>query len=117
MNFTLFLNLKDVELGEHGPFVNNPETDDRVDYYRFENGWDDVDLFENDIDSINQKCGTLLGYGDLDYFDAKKCVLLKEWLTIRMKQPMVPRYEELLEVLYNFCERAIIFNTGVRIDL
>ena len=117
MNFTLFLTFQDVHQGLIGPYVDSPETDNRVEYYHLSGEWDDVDLFYDDLSVIDNKCNALLDYGEADYFDASKCILLKSWIEERLTQEIVPRYKELLEVLYDFCTRAIELGTGVMIDL
>ena len=119
MHFELFLTFDGVEFGIMGPYVDNPETDKRVRYYQLENGWDDVDLFDDDhaIDEIANRCDSLISYGDVDYFNAEKCAILKAWIDERLQKPVVPRYREMLEVLRDYCQQAIELNTGVYIDL
>ena len=119
MHFILFLTFDGVEFGIMGPFVHNPKDDCRVEYYQLENSWDDVDLFDDDnaIDEIAKRCDSLISYGDSDYFYASKCAILKEWIEERLQEPTAPRYREMLEVLRDFCQRAIELNTGVVIDL
>ena len=117
MEFILFLSFNDVSFGDYGPIISNPEIDTRVECYKLENGWDDVDLFDEDINSINKKCNSLLDYGDIEFFDSEKCVLLESWIINRLAQPASLRYHELLEILRDYCHRASELKTGVYIDL
>jgi len=119
MYFELFLTLDGIEFGIIGPFVDNPKTDKRVKYYPLENGWDDVDLFDEDyaIDEIAKRCDSLISYGEADYFNVEKCIILKDWLDERLQKPATPRYLEMLSVLKEYCCRAIELKTGVYIDL
>jgi len=117
MHFILFLTFEGVSFGIYGPYVENPESDSRVVYYQLVNTWDDVDLFDDDITDINDACDALLSYGDLEYFDAAKCAKLEKWIEERLHKPLFPRYKEMLEVLKDYCHRAVELNTGVMIDL
>ena len=117
MHFILFLTFEGISFSVYGPYVENPESDRRVNYYKLVNNWDDIDLFYDDINDINNTCGALLGYGDLDYFNASKCAKLEKWIEERLHKPLVPRYKEILETLKDYCHRAVELNTGVMIDL
>ena len=118
MYFLLFLTFEGIEVGTMGPYVHNPKTDSRVEYYQLENAWDDVDLFfeDNAIDEIANRCASLIDYGESDYFNSEKCAVILKWIGERLSNPTTPRYHEILEVLRDFCERAIELNTGVVID-
>lgn len=75
--------------------------------------WLLLDEFVKKIDSI---CPNMLDYGDVDYFDRNKCVIIKKWLE-ENKSNNNPRLRELFEVLYKFVLQAIELNTGVVIGL
>lgn len=121
MKFVLFKTLEKYEFNKLGwpiwvePVENNPT----VEYYILENDFDDVDLFFDDgaIVEIAEQCDSLISYGEDDYFNAEKCKILLRWIEERLLKPAVPRYKEMLEVLKDYCQRAIELNTGVYIDL
>ena len=72
--------------------------------------------FLENIDEIDNKCDAF-DYGDIDYFDAQKCVILMEWIEERLQKSITARYREILEILKDYCNRAIELNTGVVIEL
>lgn len=121
MIFVLYKTYENVEFNKFGcPIGIEPvEKNHAIEYYVLENDWDDVDLFEDDqaIDEIAQRCDSLIGYGEDDYFNAEKCKIILSWIEERLCKPAVPRYREMLEVLKDYCKRAIEYNTGVYIDL
>ena len=117
MEFILFLTLNGIKIDTFGPHVDDINNDTRVEHYKSDMQLDDAALFLDDIDDIDRKCNSLLDYGDVEWFDAKQCKKLLEWINERLKKPIIPRYEKLLCVLKDFCSRAIELNTGVIIDL
>jgi len=116
MEFVLFLDLNNLDYYGYIPEIPK-EPAGRVEIFPLQNQWDDADLFLNDLPEIDERCDALLDYGDVDYFNNEKCVKLKEWIVERLNKPIDSRYKELLEVLKNYCERAIELKTGVVIDL
>ncbi len=121
MKFVLYKSYNNVQFNKFGwPIEIEPvESNPSIEYFILENDWDDVDLFFDDgaIDEIAEKCDSLIDYGEDDYFDAGKCRILLEWINERLLKPAAPRYKEMLEVLKDYCQRAIALNTGVYIDL
>ena len=75
--------------------------------------WLLLDEFVRKIDSI---CPNMLDYGDVDYFDRSKCVIIKNWLEDN-RDSNNPRLRELFDVLYRYVMQAIELNTGVVIGL
>ena len=73
-------------------------------------------LLNHLVPGIDKKCPNLLDYGDVDYFDSSKCIILKKWLE-ENKVTDNPRLSELYDILYDFVSRAIEMNTGVVIEL
>lgn len=59
----------------------------------------------------------LLDYGDVDYYDASKCVIIKKILEDKLKKPCEPRLHELYTILHGYLNRAIELGTGVVIEL
>jgi len=119
MHFILFLTFDGIRWGIYGPCADHPyETNKKIRYYQLSNDWSDVDLFDDDhdIDEIAERCNSLISYGDADFFDAKKCRTIVNWVNERLKMPAAPRYREMLEVLRDFCNCAVELNTGVEID-
>ena len=60
MEFLLFLTFDGVRFGDYGPLVEGPDVEAKVERYPLENGWDDVDLFDADISSINENGATMI---------------------------------------------------------
>lgn len=90
----------------------------RTSYEGFEISLEDEDLLMRDfVDQINGICGTLLDYGDVDYFDASKCVKLREWLKGRLERPCPSRLRELYAALLDYAARAIELGTGVVVTI
>lgn len=114
MTITLFLDLKNLDYyGDIPELPNNLEG--RVETYHLsaeENEW-----LVDDSMSINEKCNTLLDYGDIDFFDGKKCELLIEWIDKRETENISNNYKELLQNLKEYCQRAIDLKTGIVIEL
>ncbi len=118
MYFFLVPKCDDYKWDAIGPICEIPYGSDPSDgYFPLNNGWDDAELFESDIDDIDRVCGALLDIGDVEFFNADKCVKLSDWITERLKQPLSPRYQNLLGVLKEYCQQAIQLGTGVYIDL
>ena len=114
MAIQLFLNLNGLKY--YGNIPEKPENPSgRVEEYALSS--DDIELFVEDIDSLDAACNALLDFGDVEYFNAEKCGKLSEWIRERLEQPVSARYREILETLMNYCERAIALNTGVVIKL
>lgn len=90
----------------------------RAAYEEFEITLEDEDLLMEDfVDQINDLCGTLLDYGDIDYFDASKCAKLKAWLESRLKRSCALHLRELYTVLLDYATRAIALGTGVVVTI
>ena len=84
--------------------------------YRIEES--DVLLLNEDfVDSVNDACGTLLDYGDIDFFDAEKCKALKNWLVARLNRDCEDRLAELYGKLLDYAEQAIDLDTGIVVEL
>ena len=114
MSIQLFLDLSNLTF--YGDIPETPKVQDgQVEEYTLD--FDDVMYFMKDIDSLNSACSSLLDLGDVDFFDAKKCILLKGWITEKLTRNTAPRYREILETLFDYCNRAITLDTGVVIEL
>lgn len=73
-------------------------------------------LLDHLVKGIDKVCPNLLDYGDVDFFDGSKCIILKKWLE-ENKGTDNPRLNELYHILYDFICRAIEMKTGVVIEL
>lgn len=69
------------------------------------------------IDPVNERCKTLLDYGDIDFFDVEQCRLLNEWLSDRLSKNCRGRLEVLYKKLQEFAARAVTLGTGVIVEL
>lgn len=106
---------------------------DHVSYYGdipeplpgYESDFDEFGLEQGDIillkddfaDPINGICGTLLDYGDVDYFDAFRCKRLCLWLEGRFCMACDDRLAMLYRKLLDFASRAVELGTGVVVEL
>lgn len=84
-------------------------------YYSPDDMWDDLKSTEF-VDPINELCGTLFDYGDIDYFDTANCVKLKAWLENRLKRPTTGAQYEFYTALLDYATRAIGYGTGVVLE-
>ena len=115
MKFELIKKQEGLEMYDDIPCLPLDVTDEIGERFIGEesDSWLLLDEFVNKIDGI---CPNMLDYGDVDYFDRNKCVVLKKWLE-ENKDSNNPRLKELFEVLYRFVSQAIELNTGVVIGL
>lgn len=106
---------------------------DHVNYYGnvpepvpgHEDAFDEHALSQSDIkalngdfvDSINDRCGTLLDLSDVDFFDADKCRILVAWLDERLEGDPGEVLEPLYRKLREYACRAIDLGTGVVVEL
>ena len=74
-------------------------------------------LLEDFMNPINDLCGTLLDYGDVDWFGVENCKKLKAWLIDRMRRPCNERLRILYTALLGYAVRAIEYDTGVVVEL
>lgn len=115
MTFELFHTLDGMGWYGHIPqAINAPAGSTEV--YQLEDS--DFGLLNRDfIDPVNDLCDTLLDDGDVDFFDAKKCALLIEWLEDRLKKPCPNRLREVYLRLLDYAKRAVELGTGVVVEL
>ena len=74
-------------------------------------------LLNDFVPEIDKICKNTLDYGDVDFFDASKCVIIKGWIEMRKRKSMSERLMELYDQLYIFVLKAIELDTGVVIEL
>lgn len=117
MFFALFLTFARIT-AYYGDIPEFPD-DNQNDYELFELDYPhDQDLLLGDfVRPINDLCNTTLALGDVDWFDAEKCALLRGWLEERLRQPCDDRLRYLYGVLLDYATRAIELNTGVKVTL
>ncbi len=79
----------------------------------------DVDdwFLDNMVIKINSYCDTCLDDGDVDYIDAKRCKNLIEMIDDLPSDFVPDEFTEAIEVLRNYAQRAIEYNTGVEIEM
>lgn len=95
------------DLGTGGP--------DKVEEYVIDdvNDW----FLDNMIDRINDVCGILLDDGDVDFIEAEKCKALIEMLN-ELTDDFIPKqFKEPINVLIEYAQRAIEYNTGIEIEM
>ncbi|PLS30251.1 hypothetical protein Uis1B_1921 [Bifidobacterium margollesii] len=116
MEATLFHDFEHVT-SYYGNVPERPmQPDGHIEIYKMHES-DRDPLDEDFTDAINRVCDTTLGYGDVDFFDARQCRLLAGWLEARLEQPITPRLAEIYRKLDDFARRAVEYNTGVVIEL
>lgn len=69
------------------------------------------------VDSVNDRCGTLLDLSDVDFFDANKCRVLVAWLDERLESSPGEALEPLYRKLREYAYRAIELGAGVIVEL
>lgn len=74
-------------------------------------------LLKDMVPEFDKLFDNLLDYGDVDYFDKGKCVLIRKWLENRNQFETSSRLKVLYDVLYDYVIRAIELGTGVVIEL
>ena len=66
---------------------------------------------------VNELCNSLLGYGDVDYLDAKKCKKIIQWLKENVKRESNAKVKDIYNKLHEFAKRAVDLNTGIIIEM
>ena len=66
---------------------------------------------------VNELCDSLLGYGDVDYLDAKKCRKLIPWLEENIKKETKTEVIDIYNKLKEFANRAVDLSTGIIIEM
>lgn len=74
-------------------------------------------LLNSFIPELDKVCKNELDYGDVDYFDKDKCVIIKSLLEKQMTKEQDERLNALYSQLYDYVSRAIDIGTGVVIGL
>ena len=80
---------------------------------------DDVNdwFLDNMVIKINSYCDTCLDDGDIDYIDAKRCENLIDMID-ELPSGFVPdEFTEAIDVLRDYAQRAIEYNTGIEIEM
>lgn len=120
MWFVLFKTLEGVPYYGDEPDVPEPLPDPRVEKYDFDFGanleiWHQ---FKDDfVNPVNDLCGSLLDFGDCDYFDVEKCAKLKKWLEGRLAENVPDSFRPAYEKLLDYSSRAIVLKTGILVQV
>lgn len=95
------------DLGTGGP--------DKVEEFVMDdiNDW----FLDHMIDKINDACDTLLDDGDVDYISAEKCKDLIELLNNLPNNYIPNEFLIAVDVLKEYSQRAIDYNTGIEIEM
>lgn len=114
MSVKLFLDFNNLRYYGRIPVApKNPEG--RVEEFHFCDG--DIEFFEDDVLTIDTVCGATLDIWDVEFFDCDQCIKLQKWIDERLRQPVAPRYRDILMLLKDYCRRAVELHTGVVIEL
>lgn len=115
MYFALIKELKGMEFYGDVPEIFGEAADKYEKYVLSE---EERSFLMNDfVDPINELCGTLLDFGDVDYFNSNQCGQLLEWLNKRLNSNIEKQFEELYRKLSHYCNEAISRGTGIVIEL
>jgi len=74
-------------------------------------------LLDDFVPQLDGLCQNDLDYGDVDYFDADKCRILKDWLIERKNRILTARLQVLYQILEGYVDEALEIGTGVVIEL
>lgn len=114
MRFQLAKNLDGIKM--YGPIYDlGTGGPDKVEEYIANdvNDW----FLDNMIDKINSACDTLLDDGDVDYIDAERCKCLIEMINELPDNYIPIEFQQIIEVLIDYAQRAIQYNTGIEIEM
>lgn len=117
MKIMLFKTLEDADWYVDIPCQgdNMPDSAIETKHYSLNDLWEEIKGAEF-VDPINELCGTLFDYGDIDYFDLDNCKKLKTWLEIRLTKPVSELQSEFYHDLLDYVTRAIEYKTGVVLE-
>jgi len=62
------------------------------------------------------KLDALFDWGDCDFFMPDKCMVFKTWLETRLQKEGNPVVKAVYEVMLDYAEKAIIYDTGISFD-
>ena len=62
------------------------------------------------------KLDALFDWGDCDFFMPDKCMIFKAWLETRLQKEVNPIIRPVYEVMLDYAEKAITFDTGISFD-
>ncbi len=120
MWFVLFKTLEGIPYYGDEPDVPEPLPDPRVEKYDFDfsTNLEIWHQFKNDfVNPVNDSCGSLLDFGDCDYFDFEKCIKLKDWLEKRLAVDVPDTFKPAYENLLDYASQAIVLKTGVIVQV
>lgn len=116
MKIELIKDIKDIEMYGDIPCLPVEYSEDQGERFIGEET-DSWLMLEDFVSAIDVICPNDLDYGDVDYFDTEKCLILKSWLEGRKKSPMSPRLQIIYQILEQYVDSAIRCGTGVVIEL
>ena len=116
MKIELIKDIKDIEMYGDIPCLPVEYSEDQGERFIGEET-DSWLMLEDFVSAIDVICPNDLDYGDVDYFDTEKCLILKSWLEGRKKSPMSPRLQIRYQILEQYVDSAIRCGTGVVIEL
>ena len=62
------------------------------------------------------KLDALFDWGDCDFFLPDRCMVFKTWLETRLQKEVNPIIRPVYEVMLDYAEKAITFDTGISFD-
>ena len=74
-------------------------------------------LLEDFVPAIDKICPNDLDYGDVDYFDYKKCQIILKWIKEKNEDKKDARLQTLYLKMEEYMKRAIELKTGIVIEL
>ena len=77
-----------------------------------------ADALEKDgfLTEMWDKLDALFDWGDCDFFLPDKCIAFKSWLEARLRKEVDPVIKPVYEVMLDYAEKAITYDTGISFD-
>ena len=89
--------------------------DDRFELFPL--SFEDRELLMPFIVDINNMCDTTLDFGDVDFFDKEKCILLESYIKNLNEDSFNQRLLYIFSVLKDFAQKAQVLGTGIVLEL
>lgn len=89
--------------------------DDRFELFPL--SFEDRELLMPFIVDINSMCDTTLDFGDVDFFDKEKCILLESYIKNLNEDSFNQRLLHIFSVLKDFAQKAQVLGTGIVLEL
>lgn len=93
-------------------YISGPNTEE----YWFERTVADALEEDGFLTEMWDKLDAPLEWGDCDFFLPDKCMTFKTWLETRLQKEVDPVIKPVYEVMLDYAEKAIKYDTGISFD-